>query len=505
MELILNIIAILNFLFIIFVLFFERKEDSRRWAWVLVLYFLPMVGIALYILLSGHFFTKTKQLTKISRFFDGLSRVLFQEHKDSLRIFYEALDNPVLEEYKALVKMNLTGNKSILATTTSSRIYCWGQDMFRDLLADMEAATKSICVESFIIRDDATGNALMDVLCRKARQGLEVKLLYDGMGSILTPSRFFHRLTKADGQAQAFFPVKWRLPLSINFRNHRKITVIDGRIGYMGGVNIGDEYANCGKGKRPLWRDTHIRLTGTVVLELHSTFLMDWFTTPAWHKNLKKTEDLTKHFSMETIQLLQQQLSAAQQAITKKNFRPEGVPTQIITAGPDDLCTTEIEDALIRMITEAKSYVYIQTPYFTPSQAFYRALKIAALSGVDVRIMVPDQWDKFYVREAAYQFIREMLEFGITFYHYKGFIHSKTLVSDDKISTIGSTNIDVRSFDLHFEANAIFYDQNLARQCRRIFEGDIENSRQATDEWFRSKPLVRRSLWAFFKMFSPLM
>ena len=505
MELFLNLAAILNLLFMIFVLFFERKEDSRRWAWVLVLYFLPVVGIVLYIFLSGHFFTKTKQLTRISHFFDSLTRNFFQEHKDSLKIFYQALDNPLLEEYKSLIKMNLMGNKSILAITTSSKIYCWGQDLFKDMLQDMEAATQSICVESFIIHDDATSQAVMDVLCRKAQQGVEVKLLYDDVGSFLTPKHFFHRLTKAGGQVQAFFPVKWRLPLSINFRNHRKITVIDGKIGYMGGVNIGDEYANCSGEKAPLWRDTHIRLTGTVVMELHATFLVDWFTMPAWHTRLKNHQDLAQHFSLETIQLLQQQLSAAKKAITEHNFKPEGIPTQILTAGPDNLRPTEIQDALIRMIMEAKHYVYIQTPYFTPNQEIYKALKLAALSGVDVRIMVPDQWDKFYVREAAFQFIRELLDFGISFYHYQGFIHAKTLVADDKICTIGSTNMDIRSFDLHFEVNAIFYDQNLASQYRHIFEKDMENSRKASSQWFRSKPVARRLLWPLFKMFSPLM
>lgn len=503
MEIFLNIAAILNVLFIIFVLFFERKEDSRRWAWVLVLYFLPMVGMLLYILLSGHFFTKTRQLTRISQFFDNLRSLFYQQHGDSLQKFYNQLNHPVLQEYQSLVMMNAKGNKSALTFTNSAKIYCWGEDLFKDMLADMEAARHSICLESFIIHNDATGTALMDILCQKAQQGLEVKLLYDDVGSFLTPNGFFQQLTKAGGQVQAFFPVKWRLPLSINFRNHRKITVIDGRIGYMGGVNIGDEYANCSANKKkPLWRDTHIRVTGSTVMELHSIFLVDWFTTPAWHTRLKRTEDITKHFSQETILLLQQQLSTARQSIT---HQPEGIPTQIITAGPDDLCTTEIEAALVRMILSAKEYVYIQSPYFTPSQQVYNTLKLAAQSGVDVRIMVPDQWDKFYVKIAAYQFIRELLGFGVQFYHYNGFIHSKTMVCDDKICTIGSTNMDTRSFDLHFEANGIFYDQDMARQCKAIFQEDMHNSRQAHLDWFNSRPLPRRALWAFFKMFSPLM
>lgn len=503
MELFLNIAAVLNVLFIIFVLFFERKEDSRRWAWVLVLYFLPMAGMALYILLSGHFFTRTQQLTRVSQFFDGLRSLFYQQDGSSLKELYEGPDHPVLREYQSLVMMNARGNRSPLTFTTSARIYCWGEDLFKDMMADMEAAAQSICLESFIIHDDATGTALMDLLCRKAQSGVEVKLLYDDVGSFLTPNGFFHRLTKAGGQVQAFFPVKWRLPLSINFRNHRKITVIDGKIGYMGGVNIGDEYANCSANKKkPLWRDTHIRVAGSTVMELHSIFLVDWFTTPAWHTRLKRPEDITRLFSGETIQFLQQQLSASRQRIS---HQPEGIPTQIITAGPDDLRSTEIEAALIRMILSARDYVYIQTPYFTPSQQFYNALKIAAQSGVDVRVMVPDRWDKFYVKVAAYQFIREMLGFGVRFYHYNGFIHSKTMVCDDKISTIGSTNIDTRSFDLHFEVNGIFYDQDMARQCKAIFQEDMHNSRQADLEWFNTRPLPRRILWAFFKMFSPLM
>lgn len=502
MEIFLNITAILNVLFIIFVLFFERKEDSRRWAWVLVLYFLPMVGMLLYILLSGHFFTKTRQLTRISQFFDNLRTQFYQQHEDFLKDFFTRLQHPVLQEYQALVRMNARGNKSPLTFTTSAKIYCWGEELFKDMLEDMKAARHSICVESFIIHNDTTGTVLMDILCQKAQQGLEVKLLYDDVGSILTPNSFFHRLTKAGGQVQAFFPVKWRLPLSINFRNHRKITIIDGSIGYMGGVNIGDEYANCSTNeKKPLWRDTHIRVTGSTVMRLYSIFLMDWLTTPAWHTRLKRTEDITRYFSQETIQLLQQQLTTRQTFCSQWS----DIPTQIITAGPDDLCTTEIEAALIRMILSAKEYVYIQSPYFTPSQQVYNALKTAAQSGVDVRVMVPDRWDKFYVKIAAYQFIRELLGFGVQFYHYNGFIHSKTMVCDDKICTIGSTNMDTRSFDLHFEVNGIFYDQAMARQCKTIFQEDIHNSRQAHLEWFTSQPLPHRALWAFFKMFSPLM
>ena len=332
-------------------------------------------------------------------------------------------------------------------------------------------------------------------------------MLYDDMGSIRTPSSFFEKLDKAGGTSLAFSPLRWRLPLSINFRNHRKNIVIDGKTGYMGGMNIGDEYANNSKNKRkPLWRDTHVRITGSSVLSMQAIFMTDWFTTPAWKTRLRKLEDITKYFPPAVFSGLQEKITSVSHVnVNKDIFTTRNIPTQILTAGPDDIHKTEIEDALVRMIMSAENYVYIQTPYFTPNPQFINAIKIAASSGVDVRIMVPEKWDKSYVRAASYEFIREMMDYGIGFYHYNGFIHSKTLVTDDRVATIGSTNIDTRSFELHFEMNGIFYDNNFAVKNKNIFMEDMKNCRLATKEWFDRQFILRRAIWIFCKLFSALM
>ena len=406
-----------------------------------------------------------------------------------------------------VVDAKLLNQKAPLTYADSVKTYCWGQDMFADMFSEIQQATDSVYVETFIIHNDKTGKKLMELLCQKAKEGLEVKLLYDDAGSISTPKGFFYQLDMAGGETQPFFPVKWKLPLSVNFRNHRKITVIDNKIAYMGGINIGDEYANCSENKRkPLWRDTHVRLTGECVLALRSVFYIDWFTTPTWKIQQKKLQDVSNYFVQDTSKLYPYQNNIDTiKTLEEKIFDNNSIPVQVITAGPDDKFTSEIEDALIRMIMNAKKYVYIQTPYFTPDVQFYNALKIAVFSGVDVRIMVPKCWDKFYVKAAAFQNIRELLQCGIKFYHYKGFIHAKTLVSDDKVSTIGSTNIDTRSFDLNFEINSVFYDEKLAVSHKDIFLEDIKNSEVASLQWFDSRFILLRGIWGFFKLFSPIL
>lgn len=507
MGILIDIAQGLNLILILFVLFFERKEDSRRFAWLLTLIFLPGIGMCLYILLSGHFFTRSKQLIKINQYVSSLNEKFQYEQKKFLSEHKSLITNSALKEYLPLIDMNITKSNSLLMTTDNIKIYCWGQDMFLDLKKDLEAATESIHIESFIIHNDKTGSEIMEILCRKARQGISVKLLYDDFGSIRTPASFFRKLNQAGGMSIGFFPIRWRLPLTINFRNHRKITVIDGSIGYMGGVNIGDEYANCSKNKRkPLWRDTHIRITGTSVLALQTVFMFDWFTTPVWKMRLRKLEDISKFFPESVVSHMKPNLSlSAQEHMFQNILSQNHIPTQIITAGPDNIYHTEIEDALIRMIMSAKKYVYIQTPYFTPDSTFINALRIAAYSGVDIRIIVPGKWDKFYVKAAAYEFIRGMSALGITFYQYNGFIHSKMLVSDDKVTTIGSTNIDTRSFELHYEVNAVFYDKHFAEKNRNIFLQDIQNSMPLEKQWFESQCIFRRACWAFFKLFSALM
>jgi cardiolipin synthase len=497
----------LNIIFIVFVVFFERKEPARRMAWLFALVFLPVIGMIIYILFSGHFFTRNRKMETARRTVMDALQPYMNDQLDRLRNQPDKIPHPEVKKYAHLVSMNLVYGTSLLTYTENLKIFCWGQEKFESLCVDMEAATESIHMLYFIFRNDATGRRLLEILCRKAKQGIAVKLMYDDLGSIKTPESFFAPLKTAGGSVLPFFRLRFRLPFSLNFRNHRKIVVIDGKIGYMGGINVGDEYANCSRRKNPvLWRDTHIRMTGSSVQYLQLIFLIDWYAISGRITQIKSAEDVGKFFPLADFKNIGKRISeGSTMQLFGDLFQPKHIPTQIVSSGPDDIRKSEIRDGMIRMIMSAQSFIYIQTPYFTPDEAFLTILKIAAFSGIDVRIMVPGKWDKFYVKAATHEYMRELSGIGIRFFAYPGFIHSKTVVVDGRTATIGSANIDSRSFDLCFEANAFFYDRNTAGKCAKIFLEDQKVCTELHKKWFDSRFILIRAWWGFCKLFSPLM
>ena len=493
----------LNLIFIIFVLFFERKESGRRFAWLLALVFLPVVGMILYILCSGHFFTSTRKMEKIRKYIFSITNPFLHQQKEFYVTNKEKLKNPCIKDYDDIVLMNMLNANSNITFTDSTEIFTCGHDMFEQLCKDLLEAKDFIYMQFFIFHNDEIGKKLMDILCKKAKEGVDVKLLYDDVGSILTPLLFFSKLDLAGGQSLPFFPVKIGAPLTLNFRNHRKNVIIDGKIGYLGGMNVGDEYI-IGLRKKPAhpWRDTHLRLTGNCILSMLEIFLIDWQSSAFGKKALKATDKVPQYYPIERFEKLNKQILE-----DLKNDIPgdNKIPTQVIASGPNDLYKSEIRDMMIRMIMDAKESIFIQTPYFTPDEAFSSALKIAALSGKDIRIMVPGKWDKAYVKAAAMEFIRQMIPYGIKFYAYPGFIHSKTLVIDKKLVTIGTTNIDTRSFELHFEMNIIFYDETFANKNAEIFLEDQKKCTLIEKEVLDKSSFIKRTIWGFCKLFSPLM
>ena len=414
--------------------------------------------------------------------------------------------NHVMKDFFPLIDLNLNKGDSLLVSTNSVNIYTRGYDFFEDLCADLEKAKYSIYMEYFIFKEDKIGHRVMDILCKKARQGVEVKLLYDDLGSLFTHTRFFRRLNAAGGDARPFFLIRIGFPFTLNYRNHRKTTVIDSTVSYTGGMNIGDEYANQNARIKLNWRDTVIRMTGSSVLNMQTNFLIDWYSMDAWYSKERTMEEIAAHYPPAIIQNISTAVkNNTQGQIFAGLFKDSHIPTQIITAGPDDAHKAKIEDALIRMIMSAKKSVYIQTPYFTPDEQFYTALKIASFSGVDVRVMMPRDWDKAYMKAASSEFARQMLGEGVKIYLYPGFIHSKTITVDGKICSIGTTNIDNRSFSLHFEQNLLFYDVGLTSECERIFNEDMEISFCASKCMYDHAPFYVRAWWSFCKLFSPLM
>ena len=505
----------INILFVIFVLFFERKESTRRFIWILLLLIFPVGGMVLYILFSGNFFTGTKRMHEVKQTAQQLTKDVRREQKATLTQSPSNIPNPVIKEFLPLITMNLMEGKSLLVSTDTAILYTRGEDFFNDLCQELESAKVSIFMEYFIFHKDNIGKRIMEILCRKAREGVDVKLIYDDLGSIATPTRFFRQLNKAGGEARPFFQIRIGLPLTLNYRNHRKLTVIDSDRAFIGGINIGDEYENKNKRFKPMWRDTVVRLTGSSVLTLQINFLSDWYSIDAWNKHTKGIEEAKKYFPGSFTDFFVRAdvgtESTKEHSIKfRKSFLEslaggKAIPTQIVTAGPNEKHKANIEDTFIRMIMSARKNIFIQTPYFTPDEGFYTVLKLAAYTGIKVRIMIPSQWDKFFMKAASYEFAREMCAEGVEFFLYPGFIHSKMMTVDGKISSIGTTNIDVRSFRLLFEENAIFYDKNFTAECERIFEEDMELCRPVTKEDFDKRFILKRAWGSFCKLFSPLL
>lgn len=479
----------LNIIFFIFVLFFENNNPKTRTAWLLIFVLLPGIGVFFYILLSGHFFTSNKKMLKASKQSEKILMDYFADNNKYLN--GNICNNPdIAGDYKQLIIHNAFYGKAPLTVNNSFEIFTSGKDKFKSLFNEIENAKKSIYLEYFIFRKDKTGRELLRLLEKKAREGITVRLLFDDMGSILTPLSFFLPLIKAGGKVSSFAPVRFGIIARINYRNHRKIAVIDDKTAYTGGINIGDEYANISdKNPEINWRDTSVKITGDAVFFLQKQFLIDWFSC-----------QIRKNGSIE--QELKELLSGSD---TRGKAGEDNIALQVVSSGPDDTENDEIEDSLIRLIFSAKKTLYIQSPYLTPDEKFFSAIKNAVNSGVDVRIMVPEKFDKWYVACAAYTNIPKFLKIGVKVYRYKDFIHSKTFVADSEAGSIGSTNIDSRSFSLHYETNVFFFNKEAGKLCTEIFMKDIESCEEDYLEWYTKKGVFIKALWGFASLFSPIM
>ena len=473
------LIATLNILFAMTIIFLERKDASSTWAWILVLFFLPVIGFILYLLLG-------RQLRKKHLFrWEGRKDIgiekLISYQITALKEGKLDFREEQIEHFKELVYMNLATNNAVLTQDNAVQIFDDGSDKFEALIQDILIAKDHIHIQYYIYKLDNLGKRILNVLIKKAKQGLKVRILYDEMGSRGVKKRHFKELLDAGGEVEVFFPSI--LPLinpRLNFRNHRKIAVIDGRIGYIGGFNVGDEYLGL-KSKFGYWRDTHMRIEGSAVHPLQTRFLLDW-NQASTHHHISYSE---RYFP----------------AIPQKG----DTAMQIVSSGPD----TEyagIKNSYIKMIMSAKKYVYIQSPYFIPDDTFLDAVQIAALSGIDVRIMIPNKPDHPFVYWATYCYAGQLLNAGAKIYHYdKGFIHAKMIVIDDEISTVGTANIDVRSFSLNFEVNAFMYDRDISHSLAEIFEKDILDCTELTIETYENRSLIVKFKESISRLLSPIL
>lgn len=470
-------LTFLNLIFALLIIFFERRNPTATWAWLMVLILIPGIGFILYLLLGQNL--SRMKMFNLKTEEDRFHKKLLIQGKQISEDAMEFHDKEMVR-YKDMVYMHLTNSQSIFTQDNKVEIYTDGQSKFDALLKSIENSKHHIHIVYYIIKNDKIGNKIIDALTKKASEGIEVRLLYDAMGCRRLPKKFFNKLTAAGGKVSCFFPSLFPLiNIRLNYRNHRKIVVIDGKEAFVGGFNVGDEYL--GENKRfGYWRDTHIKIIGSAVASLQRRFLMDW-----------------RYASHEKI-------------IFDKSYFPEvhsngKIGIQIVSSGPDSEWE-QIKLGYLKMIQSAKKYVYIQTPYFIPDESILEALRIASLSGVDVKIMIPNKPDHPFVYWASLSYIGELLKCGSHIYKYnKGFIHSKAIVVDGNISSVGTANMDVRSFKLNFEVNAFIYDNGVSQSLESIFENDIKNCTEITKSIYEKRSPSVKFKESISRLLSPVL
>ncbi|QAT42453.1 cardiolipin synthase [Aminipila luticellarii] len=447
------------------IIFLERKNPSATLAWIMILFLLPVVGILFYFMFSQNL--SRKKIFKLTRFEEEIIHTSLQTQIKEMKNGEYSFTTKAAQYWKDLIRLNQVYGQAYFTQDNKIKIITDGQDMLNKLLKDIKVARHTINIQYFIIKNDMVGRKLIDALTDKAKQGVEVRLLIDAMGGRQLSKRTvcIRELMAAGGQVAFFFPPKLKfLTMKLNYRNHRKIVVIDGEIGYIGGFNIGKEYVGMKK-KFGYWRDTHLKILGGCVQDLNARFLMDW-----------------RSASKEELVL--------SEAYYSDIIKGGCTGVQIVSCGPDQ-GKSQIKRGYMKAITSAMRNIYIQTPYFVPDNSMLESLKMAAQSGVDVRLMIPCMPDHMFVYWATYAYAGEMIRSGARVFVYdKGFLHAKTLVADGEVASIGSANFDVRSFKLNFEANAFFFDEKEARKMEDIFEEDMADCHELTKELYAQRGLV---------------
>ncbi len=451
----------------------NRKPDIAIF-WVMILILLPFVGLIIYLLLGkdyrSHRVIRADEMQRLTQLRNEANNDFIRQHTHS-------------EKYDKLAAMMRGANDAPLFDGNNVRIFTDFTPMFQSMLDDIEHARNYVHIQFYKIEDDEVGRQLSNLLIRKAKEGLDVRLMYDSFANLFVSSRYYDHMRRGGVHVQSFLKlIPSMFTRDVNCRTHRKIVVVDGTIGYTGGMNIARRYRD-GISHAP-WRDTHIRIYGPAVSQLEVALLADWrFCT-------KQLLDRKKYFPTSTSELPS----------------PSSQLVQIVTSGPMDDWNTVMQ-GMVQAIAQSRRYLYLQTPYFIPNQPILLALRNAAVAGVDVRIMMPATADRSRIMLLASQsYFREAMQAGVKIYLYRrGYLHAKTMVVDDDFLTIGSTNIDSRSMEQNFEVNAFIYDNQLALRQRDIFFDDLQHCTLVDPEqWLKRSPL-KRIPESIARLFTPLL
>lgn len=467
------LIYIMVIVSIIVTILMDNRQPAKTMAWVMVLLFIPVAGIILYIFFGQN----TRKMRFISQ------RSLDQLSKRQMLEFVEQRELRMPDKFQSLVRLFTNQSLALPFKDNEAEFYTDGYQFFPALLQSISRARHHIHLETYIFDDDPLGRLVADALIQKAKEGVEIRVIYDDVGCWRVPSAFFERMKKAGIDVCAFMPVKFPAFTSkVNYRNHRKVCVIDGIEGFTGGINIALRYVKGMRNGTLPWRDTHMRLRGSIVYALQRAFLVDWyFVDRTLVTNRKYYPPMPWKISNDCLA----------QMVTSSPIAP----------WPD------IMQGYVRILLEAKSYVYMESPYFLPTEPVLFAMRTAALAGVDVRLMVPRHSDSHLLEWASLSYVVETLASGVKIKLYEGgFNHSKLLVADDEVSTCGSTNIDFRSFENNFESNVFFYDRQMALRIKELYMADEAQSIDFNDvDTLRHRPYLHRLTESLFRLLAPLL
>lgn len=472
------LIHVVNLLTMAFMIFKEKRSTNSIIAWILILYLAPYVGFIVFILIgrkmnnANMFGFKNAELNTFKSYVNKNE----EKNKYNKENLYEKNKDMIL----ALEAMDYSPYRN----DNNVSMYSDGKLFFNELLESLKKAKKSINIEFYIFKNDDIGTKILNVLEEKAKEGVEVRLLYDSVGSRLLNRNVLNKLINEGGKVGEFFP-SWLkfININMNFRNHRKIVVIDNNVGFVGGFNVGDEYL--GKdSKFGYWRDTHIKFTGSAVNDLNLRFLADW-----------------RYATKEEVSL--EEIFEA----NEENSNSNNVGMQIVSSGPNLSDKYEIKMAYLKMIQKAKKYLYIQSPYLIIDNSISDSLKLAAASGVDVKIMIPGKGDHPFVYWANLVYAGDLIKEGIRVFHYdkNAFLHAKTVVIDDEVCSIGTANMDTRSFELNFEVSSFIYSEKIAKEQKYEFENDMKKCEELTLEKYQNRSRIVKIKESLSRLFSDVL
>ena len=462
------------------ILLLEFRNPAKAVAWLFILFCVPLIGFVVYYFVAQDY-NKRKKLRKGgSRIFREIKETIWQQ-AHIIEDAQQMKDDRFKHQHR-LFNLLSHLSESPITGCNRSQVLTNGEEAFAAMLKEMEQAKHHLHVEFYIFRDDVIGTKFQDVMIRKAQEGVKVRFICDGLGSHKMSWNFIRKLQEAGVEFHYFLPpLIATIDRRVNYRNHRKIVVVDGRIGFVGGINVGDDYL----GLYPevgFWRDTHVQIEGDAVYFLQNTFLNDW--------KLASGEQITEP---QLTELFPPHICSGDERI------------QILGSGPDQDWDA-IQEMCFGAISVACERIYITTPYFIPDPALYEALKTAAVSGVDVKIIIPYQSDSRLVHLASLSYVEELLRAGVKFYQYrKGFVHAKVMIVDDLLATVGTANMDMRSFFYNFELTAVLFEASAIDHLIQDFERDLEVCSTIDVKVFQQRSQWQKGAEMLSRMLSPLL